>query len=120
PLILGAIAAALVGVEIHGFRATNLFAQEIWYPIGLKRFTRYIGEFLAFAVPVLTMFQWSFAGVVVALLVVFTAVSVGPVPLLATGFFLISSCALGTLLLRPGKTGSARMDVCATLLGSGV
>jgi hypothetical protein len=109
-----------VGVEIHGFRTTPLFAQEIWYPIGLKRFTRYIGEYLALAVPLLLMVPWTFAGLMGALLLLLTAISVGPQPLLSAGFFLISSCALGSILLGRSKTGSVTIQLCATLLGSGV
>lgn len=120
PALFAIAFAALLGVEIHGLRSTHLFAQDIWYPIGLKRFTRYGGEYLALAVPLLLLVPWTFAGIIAALLLVLTAVSVGPQPLLAAGFFLISSCALGSILLGKGKTGSLATQLCATLLGSGV
>jgi len=112
--------AALLGCEIYGFRTTPLFSQEIWYPIGLKRFLRYGAEFLAIAVPLLAMFPWTFAGTIAALLVVLTAVSVGPLALLSTAFFLVSSWALGSRLLRQSESASATVDVCVTMLGSGV
>ena len=120
PALFAVVFAVLLGVEIHGLTATHLFAQDIWYPIGLKRFTRYGGEYLALAVPLLLVVPWTFTGLLAALLLVLTAVSVGPLPLLAAGFFLVSSCALGSILLGKSKTDSVTIHLCATLLGSGV
>lgn len=94
--------------------------MDIWYPIGLKRFTRYGAEYLALAVPLLLVVPWTFAAFISALLIVLTAVSVGPLPLLAAAFFLVSSCALGSRLLGRTKTDSATTHLCATLLGTGV
>ena len=68
--------AALTGVEIYGFSLRNLFAQHIWDEVGLARLARFAGIFLAGAVPILLMVPWSFAGVVVCLVVIGTAVSV--------------------------------------------
>ncbi len=120
PALFAVVFALLLGVEIHGFKVTHLFDQNIWYPIGLKRFTRYGAEFLALAVPLLVMVPWTFAGVITALLLVLTVVSVGPQAVAAAGFFLISSCALGSMLLGRTKTESVAVDICALLLGSGV
>lgn len=118
--LFAVVFAMLLGVEIHGFQTNHLFTPDIWFPIGLKRFTRYGAEYLAFAVPLLLMVPWTFAGLTSALLLVLTAVSVGPQPLLATGFFLVSSCALGSRLLGRTKTDSVTIHLCATLLGAGV
>ena len=118
--VFALVFAALVGVEIHGFRTTHVLAEDIWYPIGLRRFIRYIAEFVAFAVPLLAMFPWTFGGFITLLVLFLTAVSVGPVALLATVFFLLSSCALGGLLLGRTKTQSITADLCAMLLGTGV
>ncbi len=108
--------AALVGIEIYGFTGGHLFAQEIWFPAGAKRFTKYLGAYLFLAAPLLLMFPWSFTGVMAVLLLVLTAVSVGVQPVLAVAFFLISSSALGSLLM-----GRRRANLlCATLLGTGV
>ena len=42
---LAAIAfAVLLGAEIRGFATSQLFRQDIWLPIGLKRFVRYRGS----------------------------------------------------------------------------
>ena len=117
---------SLLGVEIYGLFTSNLFAQEIWHPIGLTRFLRFGGAFLALAVPLLVLVPWTFAAFIAALLLVLTAVSVGLQPLLAAGFFLISCSALGARLLGPKSfaekpgTGVAATHVCATLLGAGV
>ena len=120
PTLFAIVFAVLLGVEIHGFRTTPLFAQTIWSPIGIKRFIRYGAEFLAFAVPLLVMVPWTFAGFITALLLVLTAISMGPLPLLAVSFFLVSCNALGSLLLGRTKSDSVAVDVCATLLGTGV
>ena len=45
--MIALVFAILVGVEIHGLRTAHLFSQEIWFPVGWKRFTRYIGMFVA-------------------------------------------------------------------------
>ena len=120
PALFALVFAVLLGVEVHGLRATHLFAQDIWYPIGLKRFIRYIAEYLAIALPLLAVMPWTFAGVISVLLLVLTAISVGPLPALAAGFFLVSSCALGSILLGRTKSDSVTIHLCATLLGCGV
>ncbi len=119
-LLVAVIFAALVGVEIHGFWTGHLFSQEIWMPVGLVRFSRYTGVYLALAVPLLMIVPWTFAGVLAVLLVVLSAVSVGTVPLLATAYFFVSACALGSKLLGRGKQESLATQICATLVGTGV
>jgi len=113
--LIALVFAALVGVEIYGFRSTPLFSQTIWFPIGIQRFTRFIGEYLAFAVPLLVIVPWTFAGFIVALVTVLTAISVGPLPVLVGALFFLSSYALGSKLL-----GRNTSELCALLLGSGV
>ncbi len=115
-LALAVLLAALVGVEIYGFATGRLFSQELWLAVGAKRFTRYLGAYLFLAVPLLLIFPWSFTAVIAALLLVLTAVSVGVQPVAAAAFFLISACALGTLLMGRGRVNA----LCATLLGTGV
>jgi glycosyltransferase involved in cell wall biosynthesis len=111
------ISLGVVAIEAYGFRTGTLFAQEIWLPIGIKRFAKFIGMFLGIAVPLLIMVPWSFAGLIAALAAVGTAVSVGPLPPLAVAFFLISSCAVGSLLLGRKQGDDAQSQVFATLLG---
>ncbi len=112
--------AGLLAVEIHGFRSVPLFSQQIWYPVGLRRFTRFAGEYLALAAPILMVVPWAFAGLMAALLVALTAVSVGPLPLAANAFFFLSACALGSKLLGRSKHESLLTHLCATLLGTGI
>ena len=109
------VLAAMIGIEIYGFTTGHLFAQEIWAPVGIKRFTRFLGAYIFLAAPLLLMFPWSFGAVMALLLLVLTVVSVGVQPVAAAAFFLISACALGTLLMGRTRTDS----LCATLLGSG-
>ena len=119
-LAIGIAFVALVGLEIYGFRVSNLFAQVIWYPVGLKRFERYteffaiLAALLMFAAP-----RW-FGVVVTGLIVVLSAMSVGPAPVLAVAFFLLSASALGSRLLARPREESAQHQLCAVLLGTAV
>lgn len=105
----------LLGAEAYGFRTHPLFAQRIWDPEGLERLRRYAGWFLALAAPLLLMAPWSFPPVLIALAAVLTAMSTGPLPILAVAYFLISCCALGSLLL-----GEKARSELATVLGMGI
>jgi hypothetical protein len=87
--------AALVAIEIYGFATCKLFAQQIWFPAGVRRFTHYIGEYIAISAPLLVLVPWSLAGVMAVLVVVLTAIAVGPVPLLTVLFFLLSCWCVG-------------------------
>ncbi len=111
---------ALLGVEVYGLATSHLFSQQIWYPIGLKRFIRYGGVYLALAVPLLAMVPWTFATLMAVLLLVLTTLAIGPQALLAVAFFLVSSNALGSRILGRLKADSLTEHVCATLLGAGV
>ena len=71
--------AMLVGVEVYGLRTSHLFSQEIWFPVGWKRFTKYTGSFLALAAPLLLLVRPGLRRrSSPALLLALTAVSVGP------------------------------------------
>jgi hypothetical protein len=63
---------------------------------------------------------WTFAGLILGLTVLGTAIAVGPQAVLGTAFFLIASCALGSKLLGRSKEDSVETHLCATLLGMGV
>jgi putative flippase GtrA len=124
PAGLGAALVAVVflgalAVEAHGFRTATLFSQEVWVPIGVKRFLKYIGMFVGVAVPILMMAPWSFAGLIAGLAIVGTAFAIGPLALLAVAFYLISSCALGSRLLGD-RDGAPASQLFATLLGAAV
>jgi glycosyltransferase involved in cell wall biosynthesis len=109
-----------LGLEVYGFRTGHLFSQHIWEPVGLYRLARFGGIFLAVAVPLLLMVPWTFAALVFGLTILGTAIAVGPQAVLATAFFLIASCALGSKLLGRSKEDSVETHLCATLLGMGV
>jgi len=112
-IFVGALAA-----EAHGFLTAKLFRQDIWEPIGVKRFLKYIGVFLGIAVPVLAMAPWSFAPLIAALTAVGTAFAIGPVALLAVAFYLVSSCALGSRLLGRKQDDAPESQLFATLAGA--
>ncbi len=113
-ILLCVVFLALLGVEVYGFRTGHLFSQNIWDPIGLHRLVRLAGTFLAAALPVLLIAPWAFAALVCGLVIVLTTLAVGPLPVLATTLFLVSSRALGSLILGRTEAGSA------TLLGMAV
>src|ERR1019366_5096256 len=110
----------VLGLEVYGFRTGHLFSQHIWEPVGLQRLAKLGGVFLAIAVPLLLMVPWTFAALVLGLMALGTAMAVGPQAVLATAFFLIASCALGSKLLGRAEQDSVETHLCATLLGMGV
>ncbi|MGA2196714.1 MAG: glycosyltransferase [Bryobacteraceae bacterium] len=114
------ISLGVLAMEVYGFRTGHLFSQEIWLPIGIKRFTRFIGMYLGVSIPVLLLVPWSFAGLMAGFAAVGTAVSVGPLPLLAVVFFLVSSCALGSFLLGRKHGDDTQSQLFSTLLGMAV
>jgi len=114
---LGLLFVALVGLEIYGFRASHLFAQEIWHPVGWKRFERFT-EFYAVLAALLMLAAPRWFGLAMALVMAaLTVMSAGPQALLAPAFFLLSASALGGKLLGAGKE---RSELCATALGTAV
>ncbi len=133
---LGVAFLALLGLEVYGFRTAHLFAQEIWYPVGIKRFERFAEIYAAMAALLLLAAPRFLGAFFAVLLLVLTAVSVGPLALLATAFFLLAASSLGSRLLGrgkeagvPGKPGfglpgwkdeSIEHQLCATLLGVAV
>jgi hypothetical protein len=57
----------LAGVEAYGFRTSNLFAQEIWFPEGRARLFQVGALFAATATGLLIVGPWSFAGLAAVL-----------------------------------------------------
>jgi hypothetical protein len=104
---------AVLAVAIHGFSLQNLFAQHIWDTVGLQRLARFAGLFLAAAVPLLLMVPWTFAGLVLLFVAFASAISVGPLPVIAVALFLISSCTLGSRLV-------GESHLLSTLTGIGI
>jgi hypothetical protein len=119
PVVVAVFLGALA-LEVHGFLTANLFSQDIWDPIGVKRFLRYIGMFVGIAFPLLMMVPWTFAAAITALTAVGTAFAIGPLALLAVAFYLISSCAVGSRLLGRTHDDSPESQVFAILLGAAV
>ena len=122
-LLTALVAVVFVGAlaaEAHGFLTAKLFSQDIWEPIGVKRFLKYIGMFLGIAVPVLMIVPWSFATMIAGFATVGTAFAIGPLALLAVAFYLVSSCALGSRLLGRKHGDAPEAQIFATLLGAAV
>lgn len=117
-----AIALALFAVlclETYGFSLRNLFTQHIWDAVGLERLAYFAGLFVAVAVPILWVVPRSFAGLAIGLVLLGTAISVGPGPLLAVALFLVSSCTIGMKVLRQEEAEPWESQILATLMGMG-
>src|ERR1017187_52378 len=113
-----AVLAMLVALEVYGLRTSHLFSQEIWDPEGRARLPQFAALFLAAATALLILAPWILAGLAVALLVVLTAIGVGPLAFLAVVFFLLSAWSLGCIV---GRTPwSARVPLDPLLAGGGV
>ena len=119
-MLIAAIVAAGVALEIRGFRAGNLFDTDIWEPQGMRRLVHYIALFLVAAVPVMVLVPWCFAGLAIGLAGVGTALAAGPLAPLAVLLFLVSACALGSRLLGRAPDDSLPGQALATMLGSAV
>jgi len=104
---------AVLAVDIHGFTLQNLFAQHIWDTVGLQRLARFTGLLLAVAVPLLLMVPWAFAGLVFLFVALASAISVGPLPVIAVALFLVSSCTVGSRL-------AGESHLLSTLTGIGI
>ncbi len=109
-----AVVAVLAGVEIYGFGTNHLFAQQIWAPQGWSRLLQFGALYAAAATAVLILAPWIFAALATALLVVLTAIAVGPTAFLAVLFFLFSAWSLGNL------AGRHKDPLLSTLLGIAV
>jgi hypothetical protein len=110
----------LVGVEAYGFAHGHLFGQHIWDADGLKKLIRLLGWFAAVAGSILLVVPWLLAPLIVVVIALLTTFAVGPLPVLAVSFFLLSACALGMRLLGPGAEETAENYLLATLLGTAV
>lgn len=118
--VVAAVFLGSLALEAHGFLTANLFSQDVWEPIGVKRFLKYIGMFVGIAFPLLMMVPWTFAAAITALTAVGTAFAIGPLALVAVAFYLISSCALGSRLLGRKHDDSPESQLFSTLLGAAV
>jgi dolichol-phosphate mannosyltransferase len=117
--LLAALAAALVGIEVYGFSSGDLFAQEIWQPLGIEHLADYAAAWLLLGLPVLIFVPWLFVPLVVAGSLVLSGVAAGPLAALAPMLFLVSACALGCALLGPREEG-IETQLLATLVGGSV
>ena len=118
--VVAAVFVGALAIEAHGFLTATLFSQDVWVPIGVTRFLKYIGIFLGASVPLLTMVPWSYATAIGGFTAVGTAVAIGPMALLAVVFYLGSSCALGSRLLGRKHGDAPESQLLATLLGTAV
>ena len=118
--VLAVAAAALLGIVLHGFRAGFLEMDGGWTPIGRHRLMHYTLVYWAVSAVILAAIPRAFAPVTVLLAVVAMMGALGPAAVLAVAGFLISACALGSLLLGGDERLSAQVQLCATLLGISV
>jgi glycosyltransferase involved in cell wall biosynthesis len=118
--VLAAAAVVLLGVVLHGFRAGRLFLDSGWTPLGQFRFIHYTKIFWTVSIAVLLIAPAAYAPIVALLVTMATAIAIGPLALLAVMAFLVSSCALGSKLLRTSGDLSAENQLCGTLLGIAV
>jgi Glycosyl transferase family 2/Dolichyl-phosphate-mannose-protein mannosyltransferase len=107
------------GLTIYGILKSDLFSQRIWEPAGLARAQRYAEGFFAITVPLLLIVPWTLPAFFLVALTAMTAVTLGPVAVLATAFFLASASALGAGLMRAGDE-SGEDHLLSMLLGMGV
>jgi glycosyltransferase involved in cell wall biosynthesis len=119
-LLVGVAFAALVALEVFGVRTYHLFSQDLWLPNGWKRFIRYTEYYAAAAAILMIVVPRYFPAAIAGALALSTMIAVGPVPLLATAFFLLSANALGERLLGRSKPPAPEHHVCATLLGTAI
>jgi glycosyltransferase involved in cell wall biosynthesis len=95
-----AVLVVLAAVEIYGFGTSHLFSQQVWYPEGLARMLQFAALYLAAATALLILVPWLFVRLAAVLLVLLTAIAIGPMALLAVLFFLLSAWSLGGLVSR--------------------
>ncbi len=118
-VVLGVMVLA-VAIEVHGFRTAPLFQQEIWEPVGVKRFLKYIGMFVGVSTPLLMLAPFTFPVFIAGLTTLGTVLAVGPMALAAVALFLISCGALGSRLLRLREDVAPESQLLATVLGASV
>jgi len=118
--VLAVLAVVLLGIVVHGFRAERMWQNSGWTPVGRYRLIHYTKIFWAASLVIWLIAPSTLAPLVALLVVVATAVGIGPLALLAVAAFLISSCALGSKLLRTSADPSPENQLCATLLGISV
>jgi hypothetical protein len=106
----------LVATVVYGIGHQKLFAQDIWTHDGLKRFLVFGAAFAGFSVLCWVWRPELFPMINVAGAMIYTIVAVGPVPLLTVGLILLSSFALGSLILS-GSSNSITDGILSTLLG---
>ncbi len=112
-VFLWALLLVPAGVEILGFRSAHLLSQEIWSPQGLHHLGRYSILFAVATLPVAIVFRRYLLAEMVAVIVIGSAIAVGPVAPLSVLAFIFSATVLGRLVL--GRTLEARLAFMAGL-----
>jgi len=119
-VVLGAAALALLGITIHGFRATGWLPDNGWTPVGRRRLWHYTWMVGGCSAVLVWLAPRAFAPLVIAVTLAATGIALGPAALLAPAALLISSCALGLILMRRRQDASPDAQLCGTLLGMAV
>jgi glycosyltransferase involved in cell wall biosynthesis len=111
-ILIWSVFAAVVSLEIYGFRTCNLFAQDIWSHTGWERFLRYGRIMLLFSIPAMAFAPRLFLPLVSFVVLVGTVLAAGPLAVLALALFFVSAWLLGSRFVDNGAI--------ATLAGTGV
>jgi hypothetical protein len=92
------VLVVLLGVEVFGFATANPIHLNAWYPEGPWRLVQFAGIYSACATTILILLPWIFVRLFTSVLVVLTAIALGPSTLLAVALLLVSAWCLGRAL----------------------
>jgi hypothetical protein len=90
----------LIAIECYGIANTKLFPADLWQPEGPWRFIQFAGLYAVCATVILILAPWLFAGLVTAAALAFAIAALGPMPVLAVPYFLLSCWCLGRIFSR--------------------
>lgn len=108
---------ALAGLSAWGLYSARLFQQEIWLPLGVRRFLLWAALYAGWWTAVALLRPRWFAPATFALVLGYTVLAVGPAAPAAVLLFLFSAYTLGRMLVR---ASGALEDLVALLAGLSV
>lgn len=118
---LAALAAVLLGVVLHGFRADQLLLRQSgWTKVGRARFVHYCEIYWGVSLVLWLIAPRAFVPLAALLILAGTGAALGPVALLTVMAFLVAATALGSILLRTSRDVSPDSQLCAALVGIAV
>ena len=96
--VLAAFAAVLLAVAVHGLWGLDL-RHSGWTHLGRQRLLHYGIVSIVASGAIVALAPWAFPAMVTFLVLIGTAAAIGPLAVLSVAGFLISACALGSLLM---------------------